>query len=167
VSPIEAIPVESAPNRSWPSDTFRALDPARTRQIAKRTDMGLPVSEEHIAETEAKFGRRLPEGFRELTKQSNGGATIRIGSGYFDVYAVWDPTDRKTMSRSANHVIRETESMYRDLGAFLPPGGIVLASNEGGDPLIQLPDDTLVIWSFRTHKVRPASPVDWASGIRR
>ena len=129
--------------------------------------MGLPVSEERIAEAEVKLGRRLPEGYRELTKRSNGGATIRIGSGYFDVYAVWDPTDRKTMGRSASHVIRETEAIYRDLGAFLPAGGIVLASDEGGNPLIQLPDDILVIWSFRTHKARPAPPVDWASGIRR
>jgi hypothetical protein len=129
--------------------------------------MGLPVSEERIAETEAKVGRRLPEGFRELTKKSNGGASIRIGSTYFDVYAIWDPTDRKSMSRSANHVVRETEAIYRDLGDFLPAGGAVLASNAGGDPLIQLPDGTLVIWSYRTHKTRPAPPVDWASGFRR
>jgi hypothetical protein len=129
--------------------------------------MGLPVDDERIAETEARLGRPLPEGFRELTKQSNGGTSIKVGGTSFDVYAVWDPSDRKRMGRSANHVIRETESMYRDLGDFLPAGGVILASNAGGDPLIQLPDGMLVVWSFRTHKVRPVPEVDWAAGVRR
>lgn len=39
------------------------------------------------------------------------------------------------MGRSANHIIRETESLYRDVGELLPPGGIVLRSNAGGDEL--------------------------------
>jgi hypothetical protein len=129
--------------------------------------MGLPVSEDRIAETEAKLGRRLPEGFRALSMASNGGSTIRIGGDDFDVLAVWDPTDRKRMSRSANHVMRETESLYRDLGEFLPSGGVVLATNAGGDPLMQLPDGSLVIWSMRTGKARPAPTVDWASGHRQ
>ena len=129
--------------------------------------MGLPVTEERIAETEAKLGRRLPEGFRTLTKQSNGGTSIKVGRESFEVYAVWDPTDRKSIGRSANHVIKETESIYRDLGEYLPAGGVVLASNAGGDPLIQLPDGSLAIWSFETHKVRAAPDVDWDSGMRR
>ena len=83
------------------------------------------------------------------------------------MYAVWDPTDRKTIGRSANHVIRETESIYRDLGEFLPPGGVVLANNAAGEPLIQLPDGSLVICSFSPYRMRPAPDVDWDSGLRR
>ena len=123
--------------------------------------MGLPVGEELIAEAEAKLGRRLPEGFRERTKQANGGTAVKIGGKWFELYPVWDPTNRKTVRRSFNNVVRETESLYRALGEFLPEGGVVLGSNAYGDPLILLPDESLVIWGHRTGKTRPAPVIDW------
>ena len=124
--------------------------------------MGLPVAEERIVETETQLGRRLPDGFRERTKQSNGGTDIKVGRTRFTLYAVWDPTDRKTMTRSASHVIRETESLYRYLGDLLPPGGVVLGSDNGGNALLVLPDDSIVVWTHGDPtKPRPADGCSW------
>lgn len=90
--------------------------------------MGLPVAED-------RNGQNGDEA-RSATAGRTPGAdeTIQLryrcqGSPHrLTLSPCWDLTDRKTMTRSASHVIRETESLYRDLSDVLSPGGVVLGS---------------------------------------
>lgn len=99
--------------------------------------MAFPTSEEMIAKTEATLGLRLPESLRRYLLATNGG---EIEADYDDwiVFPVADNSDRKRLSRSANHIVRET-GHARGWAGF-PADAIAIASNGAGDYLVLQPD---------------------------
>ena len=66
---------------------------------------------------------------------------------------MWDNTDRKTVARTANHIIRENQALRRDWPDVMPPGFIAIADNDGGDMLVLGPDRMTCC----TGTTRPAS----------
>lgn len=130
--------------------------------------MPFPASEEHIAQEEAKLIRRLPEPLRSRLSRNNGGEIACLDPDWDEwwrLYPVWDPTDRRTVGRTANNIVRETESLRRELGGIFPEA-IAVGANDGGDHLIVRAGCTEIeIWDHETGEVVPAA-LDWNSGQR-
>jgi hypothetical protein len=125
--------------------------------------MGLPVDEARIREAEEALGRSLPEPLRERLMHDNGGdVTVSGGPGddpVWQLHPVWDPTDRKTSTRSASHIARETE----EAGDDLPEGAVAIAGNGTGDRLVLVAEsDDPQVWDHETGDLHPVT-VEWAS----
>jgi hypothetical protein len=99
--------------------------------------MAFPTSETMIPKAEEALGLRLPESLRRYLLSENGGE-IDADSDSWVVFPVADSSDRKRLSRSANHIVRET-AHARGWSGF-PPDAVAVASNGSGDFLVLKPD---------------------------
>jgi hypothetical protein len=112
-------------------------------------------SEELVVAAEKALGRRLPEPHRQRLIRENGGEVTADGDTY-TLYPVWDPTDRRTIGRTANHIIRENESLRGGLPDALPAGCLAIASDVGGNLLVLRPaSDDVFDWDFETGELTP------------
>jgi SMI1 / KNR4 family (SUKH-1) len=118
------------------------------------------ASEQLVAGMEGQLGRRLPEDLRQRLMRDNGGEVQAAGEAWA-LYPVWDPTDRKTIGRTANHIARENEAIRRDAPGALPPGYLAVADNGGGDLLVIAPgEDAIQLWDHETGVIT-AADVSW------
>ena len=109
-----------------------------------------------VAATEARLGRLLPAEHRERLIRENGGEIETVGDTW-TLFPVWDATNRKTMGRTANHIVRENEALRKDWSDILPAGVIAIADNAGGDLLVLLPETTTCsIGTTRRARSRPS-----------
>ncbi len=123
--------------------------------------MPFPVSQARIEEAEAQLGRRLPDAQRQRLLRANGGEVEAVDEDW-TLYPVWDPTDRKTMGRTANHIVRENEAWRRDWPDMLPGGFLAIGDNGEGDLLVIGPDrDDILLWNHETRELTPVT-VNWA-----
>ena len=106
--------------------------------------MPFPVDERLIAAAEERLGRTLPPALRSHLSRRNGG-WIQTRDEDWALYPVWDPTDSKRITRTARHIVRETEQARRS--ADFPPGAIAIAANVLGDRLVARPgSDDIEAW---------------------
>ena len=131
--------------------------------------MPFPGTEEMVGAAEARLGRRFPNALRDRLIMDNGGEVEAIGETWW-LFPVWDPSNRKTMARTAGHVVRENETLRREWPDALPPGYLVVADNGGGDYLAVAPgSDHVLVWDHETREAKPVN-VNWSpsvSGRRR
>ena len=117
--------------------------------------MAFAGSEELVAAAEAVLGRTLPEAHRTRLIRENGGE-IRAMRDTWTLFPVWDPTNRKTMGRTANHIVRENEALRRDWPDVLPERWVAIADNGAGDYLVLSPaDDVVRFWDHETGELTP------------
>jgi SMI1/KNR4 family protein SUKH-1 len=122
--------------------------------------MAFAGSEELVAAAEAVLGRRLPDAHRQRLIRDNGGE-IEASGDRWTLYPVRDDTDRRTVARTANHIVRENEAHRRDWPDALPPGWVGIADNGTGDLLVVGPDrDDVCFWDHETGGLEPVS-VAW------
>ncbi|MBN8808484.1 MAG: SMI1/KNR4 family protein [Sphingomonas sp.] len=120
--------------------------------------MPFPVSEQRIVDAEEALGRAFPPELRRRLMRENGGE-ISLEDDDWSLHPVWDPTDRKTMGRSASHIIAETATA-RSWESF-PSDGVSLASNGTGDrPIVLGCADQIFLWEHETGKCLPVE-ADW------
>jgi hypothetical protein len=119
--------------------------------------MAFPGSEELVAAAEITLDRKLSEQHRQRLIQENGGE-VRALRDHWTLYPVWDPTNRKTMGRTANHIVRENQVLRRDWPDIWPDGYVAIADNGGGDYLVLSPGDDVV--RFWDHETGELTPVD-------
>jgi hypothetical protein len=119
--------------------------------------MAFPGSEDLVAAAEAALGRTLPEAHRSRLIRENGGE-IRAMRVTWTLFPAWDPTDRKTMGRTAGHILRENKALRRDWPDALPDRWVAIADNGGGDYLVLSPGDEVV--RFWDHETGELTPVD-------
>jgi hypothetical protein len=113
-----------------------------------------------VAAAEETLGRKLSEQHRQRLIRENGGE-IRALREYWTLYPVWDATNRKTMGRTANHIVRENQALRREWPDIWPEGYIAIADNGGGDYLVLLPGDMVVrSWDHETGVLTPVD-VRW------
>jgi len=121
--------------------------------------MPFPVDESRIVEAEKQLGRRLPDELRARLLRSNGGE-IEVEGDTWTLHPVWDPTDRKRMARTANHIVTETR-LARTWPGF-PPDAVSIAMNAYGDRLIVRPgSDEIELWDHETGECSPVM-IQWA-----
>ncbi len=117
--------------------------------------MPFPGSEELVAAAETQLGRRLPEAHRVRLARENGGE-VRADRQSWTLYPVWDASNRRTIARTANHILRENEAHRRDWPDILPPNHFAIADNVGGDLLVLGPEaDTVLFWDHETGALAP------------
>jgi hypothetical protein len=72
--------------------------------------VAFPTTESHIEAAERELGVRLPREFRERLVARNGGELTTTAGDDWQVFPVFDSTNRKTASRSAGHIVLENRS---------------------------------------------------------
>jgi hypothetical protein len=113
-----------------------------------------------IVAAETALGRRLPGTLRKRLATENGGE-VRAARDVWWLYPVWDATNRRTIARTTNHIVRENESLRREWPDMLPPGFHAIADNIGGDHLVIAPDsDDILSWDHETGRLSPVR-VNW------
>jgi hypothetical protein len=111
--------------------------------------MPFPIEEKYIVETEQHLGRKLPAWYRDRMMKDNGGEYMACDDCW-DLYPIFNKMSPKLMSRTCNHVIKETESA-KEFPDF-PKDALAIAGNGTGDQLILLPindkdfHETVNIW---------------------
>jgi hypothetical protein len=124
--------------------------------------MAFPTSEEHLQRAERQLGLTLPPTHRSRLLRINGGEVEAAGDTW-ELFAVQDTTDRKRLSRSASHIVRETTEA-RTWPRF-PGDAVAIAANIAGDYLVLRPAhddpgslaDTVLLWD---HEEGTLNPVD-------
>lgn len=117
--------------------------------------MAFPTTERFIEEAEAKLGVSLPAWLRARLLAENGG-TIEAADDFWELFSVFDKTDRKRIARSSTNIPGETESA-RDWPGF-PPSAVAIAADGSGDLLVLLPAEdnpaalgpTVYLWQHET-----------------
>jgi hypothetical protein len=117
--------------------------------------MAFPTDLEFIETAESALGVLLPPTWRHRLLSSNGGELFAAEEDW-TIFPVFDSSDRKKASRSANHIVRENQSA-REWHGF-PPTAVAIAENGSGDYLVFLPsqsspgvlEDRVLLWSHET-----------------
>lgn len=97
--------------------------------------MAFPLDEKFVRAAEAALGARLPQDYVAELLKSNGGSVEADGDDWM-LHPIADTSDRKRIARTANDVIRETNT-WREW-PNVPEGAICIADNGGGDKLVFL-----------------------------
>lgn len=100
--------------------------------------MPFPIERKYIEETEKELDLEFPESFKLKMEIENGGELATDEEDWF-LIPFLNKADNKRISRTANHIIRETNEA-KNCGNF-PQNGIVIADNNSGDHLILLPEE--------------------------
>ncbi|NPC58672.1 SMI1/KNR4 family protein [Caenimonas soli] len=123
--------------------------------------MAFPTTVIHVAAAERELGVKLPREYRERLMARNGGELSTAGDDW-QVFPVFDATNRKTAGRSAGHIVLETRSARAWEG--FPQGAVAIASNGAGDLLVLLPmgtpgqlDPQVQVWNHETRKCKPSA----------
>ena len=119
--------------------------------------MPFPTTESFLLRAETELQCVFPGDYRACTLASNG-RELSTADADWQVFPVFDDSDRKRATRSANHIVRETAAARQWRG--FPIGGVAFAANGGGDLLVFLPheDDPGVLapavyfWDHQTGK---------------
>ena len=107
-----------------------------------------------MLQTQAKLGRVLPHGYVARMCRQNGGE-VNAGQDVWELFPIFDGSDRKRLSRTCNDIVRETERARKR--PDFPPAAIAIGANGSGDLLILLPDsdgeryaDAVYWWDHET-----------------
>lgn len=114
--------------------------------------MPFNITESEILKTEKELSASLPKEYREAMKQDNGGEGL-IKEYDWEFYPIRDTTDKKRISRTCYHIIKETESCH-DFGYF-PENALAIAGNGIGDRMVLIKNgekfsDRVYIWLHET-----------------
>jgi CheY-like chemotaxis protein len=121
--------------------------------------MAPPTTEASIDEEERLLGRTLPGPLRARLLRENGGE-IECDGEVWQLHPVFDPTDRRTIQRSANHIARETMEGRRWRG--FPDGALVLATDGSGNRLVVLPgSDEIRRWGHESCACESVAALSW------
>lgn len=117
--------------------------------------MAFPTDIEFIKAAESDLGVLLPQEWRRRLLSSNGGELFAAEDDWA-IFPVFDSSDRKKASRSANHIVQENQSA-REWRGF-PATAVAIAENGSGDYLVLFPsqsspgvlDEKVFLWSHET-----------------
>jgi hypothetical protein len=98
--------------------------------------MALPTRQTFIDNAENALGAKLPPWLTARLLKENGGE-IEAAGDHWQLFSVFDSRDRKHASRSATHIVSETQAARAWAG--FPPDAIAIAANGTGDLLVLLP----------------------------
>jgi len=121
--------------------------------------MPSPVSEELLVAAEASLGRALPPQVRARLRRDNGGEIEADGDDW-QLFPIWDPTDRRTVRRTANHIVRENAEA-REWESF-PHDAVAVAGNGTGDLLVVCKgSDEIRLWRHDSGELEAVHEIAW------
>ncbi len=91
------------------------------------------LEQAYLVAAEQALGARLPESYRCAMIGVNGGEIEAAGDDWL-LHPIADTSEKKRLSRTANHVLKETEA-FRNWQGF-PQAALAIASNGAGDALV-------------------------------
>jgi hypothetical protein len=116
--------------------------------------MAFPLDIQFVKRAEAKLGRKLPLGYVVKMCRENGGQVL-TGTDSWELYPIFDDSDKRRLKRTCNDIIRETASACKR--PDFPPKALAIGHNGGGDELVLLPDqakdryaDAVYWWDHET-----------------
>ncbi|MDK8345607.1 SMI1/KNR4 family protein [Brevibacterium sp. UMB1308A] len=119
--------------------------------------MAFPVDESRIRAAEEALGRTFPDVLRERLMSENGGEIDDTDEGYWFLYPVYDDSDRRRLARSADHVVKVTETWRSEADGF-PQDAVPVAEDQEGNAIVLLPgDDRFYVWD---HELRETEPIE-------
>jgi hypothetical protein len=121
--------------------------------------MPFSTEEKFIQQAEQKLGVIFPKSYRESMIRSNGGEIATVDDDW-QLYPIFDDSDRTRLKRSCNDVVRETSTARQWTG--FPERGIAIGTNGEGDVLVFLPIDSdpkqldckLYVWNHEDRGVQ-------------
>jgi hypothetical protein len=123
--------------------------------------MAFPTTEIHVAAAEQELGVKLPREYRERLMARNGGE-LSTADDDWQVFPVFDASNRKTAGRSAGHIV--VEALGARAWEGFPKGAVAIAANGTGDLLVLVPLDSsgrlnpqVQVWSHETRKCKPTA----------
>lgn len=118
--------------------------------------MAFSIEEKFIRIAESELDVKLPKSFIEKLGSENGGE-LETEEDVWTFFPVFDSSDRKRISRTANHIVKENKTA-KGWDDF-PHTGLTIADNGSGDYLVYLIDenvqvkDEIYIWFHETGKL--------------
>jgi len=100
--------------------------------------MAFPIDEKYISDVEEKIGTFLPDFYKKRMKKQNGGE-VEIYDEKWNLFPIFDSSDKKRIKRTSNHILVETKSA-REWQNF-PPNAIAIGGNDYGDILVLVLDE--------------------------
>jgi hypothetical protein len=97
--------------------------------------MPFPIEPKYVAQTEERLGVRLPLGYVARMLTNNGG-TVEAGGDHWQLFPIFDDSDKTRIKRTCNDVVRETK--WATGCARFPPEAVAIGSNGTGDKLVFL-----------------------------
>jgi hypothetical protein len=118
--------------------------------------MPFDIAENFISAAEELLGAKFPASYRSSMLMSNGGE-LEIEDDVWQQYPIADTSDRRRLSRTANHIIKET-NLLKSWPGF-PEEALAIAGNDSGDQLVLLKKGNsfihdVFIWSHETGELR-------------
>jgi len=118
--------------------------------------MPFELDERFIVAAEKQLGTTLPSDYRQAMLMSNGGEVFTNGD-LWQFYPIFDQTNRKRISRTCNHIIRETESM-REWNGW-PADALAIGHDGSGNVLAFIMESTgfspnVFVWDHETGEIR-------------
>ena len=114
--------------------------------------MPFDLAESFLLAAESQLGARLPESYRNAMLRANGGE-LEVAQDSWQQYPISDTSDRKRLSRSANHILKEMEAC--SCWPRFPGNAVAIAGNGGGDHLVFIKrgsafEPSVYLWSHET-----------------
>lgn len=95
--------------------------------------MPFPISENEVLKTEGRIGAKLPQDYRSAMMDSNGGC-VETYDDDWSLFPLDDRSSPKLISRTSNHVLRETAEV-KEWPNF-HENALAIAENGAGDYLV-------------------------------
>ncbi|MBK6901576.1 MAG: SMI1/KNR4 family protein [Saprospirales bacterium] len=129
--------------------------------------MSFPIESKYIRELETELNVKFPPKFIKRMMVSNGG---EVETEELDIllYPFYDKTDKKRISRTCNHIGRETKSA-KEWTAF-PTNGVAIGTDGFGNQLILLHEgngllkETIYFWDHETGEMEEFAPSIFGNG---
>ena len=117
--------------------------------------MPFNLDESYVVAAERALGARLPESYRQAMQVANGGE-IEAADDYWQLHPIEDTSERRRLSRAANHIVKET-NICKGWRGF-PQEAVAVANNGTGDALVFLGSNgqfeaAVYAWSHETHSL--------------